>query len=180
MPLFGKEALQKLRTLFGEEPAAVGELWAETRIFGEIDDGSAGPRLRVFRGPHHEFEPGLSAESRAHGARFKGHIQGAFLESPIAGGPARLAQGQQFGVAGRVPEFHAAVPGTGDDLGIANHHGADRDLAALAGSFGLRHRLGHEPMVVVVENPVRKHVGSIAKGPLSGPPVAFNEIEYAT
>lgn len=129
----------------------------EAAVAGEVDHRPARTRFRIVGAPDHQPDPRLATGGDAHGTGFEGHVEGAVLESEIAGERRRLADRQNLGMCRRIVEIASAIAGPADDLTRTNDHGPDRNLIALR----RRRRLGqsgrHEAAVLVIENPIGKH-----------------------
>jgi hypothetical protein len=75
----------------------------------------------------------------------------------------------------------STVSSPGEDLAAAGDDGADRDLSAQCGGFGLGHGFCHATPVVVVEDPIREHRTRITKGLRIPEPFEFEfEMLYFT
>jgi hypothetical protein len=168
LPLFGKEAAEQLSTPLSFEAPAVGQWWTEARIGSQIDHGTEGAGTFIFCAPDHELEPSLSARCGAHWTGFEGDVEGAVRKSPIANITTSLSESDDLGVSRWIGLLPPTIPGAGDDHPTAGNDSAHRNLSVSSGRLGLRYGSRHEGAIIVVKNPVRKHLSRITKGPRTG------------
>jgi len=106
--------------------------------FPAVQDTAA---LRVAGTEDHAADTCKTDRGGAHGARLKRDIEIAVGNALRPGGPAAVADGQDFGMGGGVGVFNGSVTGPGNNLAgfIVHEDGPDRHFVAVGGGLGLGH-----------------------------------------
>jgi hypothetical protein len=88
-----------------------------------------GTSLRIFRSVHKARDTRVNCGSRAHRARFNCSKQLAVAKPVITDVSSSLAEGDNFGVCGRIAIRQVAVPASSDDATGADDDRSYRDFA---------------------------------------------------
>lgn len=121
---------------------------------GDLVDGEGAAEEAHFGiggGEDDAAEAGHDGGAAAHGARFFGDVEGAFVEAPVAEACGGGGDGEDFGVGGGVVEGFDAVVGGGDGGIAVGDDGADGDFVGLPGLESLVVGEGHEILVIATE-----------------------------
>ena len=112
-----------------------------------MHDGVNRARFWIIRAVDQALNARVHQGSGTHRARLNCSKQFAGAEAMVTNDCARLAQGDDFGVRGRVVIGEIAIPAAGDDPAIANNNGADGNFSGLEGPLCGGERLQHEEFV---------------------------------
>ncbi len=85
--------------------------------------------LRIRRAVHQPVDPGVDHRPEAHRARFEGDVEGGAADPVVGRGAAGTAQGDNFGVSGRVVRRDRPIAARTENLTGTDHDRPDRHLA---------------------------------------------------
>jgi len=94
----------------------------------DVNHPSSRSRLRIRTSENHPADSRIDDCAGAHRTRFLGHVEIAFIQSPITNHTFSLRYREHFGVCCRILQGFNLVPGSCDDLLLADDYCADRDL----------------------------------------------------
>ncbi len=93
-------------------------------------------RFGIGGGKDEPLEARVDHGSRAHGAWFERHVEGAAVEPVIAQRYRRRAHGHDLGVCGRVVVAQNAILAAADDHVFVDGHGPDGHLSGFGSRTG--------------------------------------------
>jgi hypothetical protein len=99
-------------------------------VIDHLQNRMDGAGFRVVRSVDQAAEAGVKGRSRAHGARLNCSKQFARAQTMITEVPSSFAQGDHFGVRGRIVVGDIAIPSASHDLARLHH---DRAYGHLSG-----------------------------------------------
>jgi hypothetical protein len=123
-----EETLQHLSALGFSDAGSDFALMIQGRHLQDVNHSSSRSRFRIRTSEDHSAQSRINDCAGAHWARFLGHVQIAFVQSPIANRTFSLRYCEHFGVGCGILQGFDLVPGSGDDLLLANDYCTDRDL----------------------------------------------------
>jgi hypothetical protein len=136
-----------------QDSALVGVGVVQTRIGGEVVEGTGGAGFGILGGINEAtYASGVKGAS-AHGAGFEGGVECAAGEAPAAELAGGATEGEELGVGRRVFQCLAFVVGRRQDLSILGDHGADGYLSPLGSQRGLFEGAAHQAQVSLCFGP---------------------------
>ncbi len=126
-----------------QDSGGVGVSVVQAGVRGEVVEGTGGAGFGVGGSVDEAVYTGGVEGAGAHGARFEGGVEGAAGEAPGPEYVGGAAEGEKFGVGGRVFGRLALIVGDRQDLLSPGDHGADGDLATFGSSCGLFEGAAH-------------------------------------
>lgn len=116
----------------------------------QVEQAARRTALGIRAPEDHPPEPRVDDRSRAHRARFLGHVEIAFVQSPVLQHALSLGNREHFRMGGGVLEgLDLVVRPADDSLLPVDDDGADRHFPGGIGSSGLTQGFLHEPLVAL-------------------------------
>jgi hypothetical protein len=142
-----------------QDSALVRVCVVQTRIGGEVVEGTGGPGFGILGGVDEATYAGGVEGTGAHGAGFEGGVEGAAGEAPAAELASGATEGEELGVGRRVFQGLAFVVGLRQDLSILGDHGADGYLSPLGSQRGLFESAAHKAQIPLCFEPRLRRPG---------------------
>jgi hypothetical protein len=142
-----------------QDSALVGVGVVQTRIGGEVVEGTGGAGFGILGSVDEATYAGGVEGTGAHGAGFEGGVEGAAGEAPateLAGG---ATESEELGVGRRVFQGLAFVVGRRQDLSILGDHGADGYLSPLGSQRGRFEGEAHKAQIPLCFGPRLRRPG---------------------
>ncbi len=130
-----------------QDPAGVGVGVVEAGVSGEVVEGTGSACFGIWGGIDQAAYAGNVEGTGTHEAGLEGGIEGTAGKAPAPRASGGAAEGEEFGMGGRVFRDLAFVVGGSQDLLSSGDHGAYRDLAQLGGTRGLLESTTHKPQI---------------------------------
>ena len=138
-----EELAQQCPALVGQHAGADLRPVVQARLGKQIEHRSSRAALRVGRAVDDAVQPRVQDGAGAHGTGLQRGDQRAAIQSVVAQGLRRRAQGEHFGVGRRVVGADRGVVAGGDHTAILEHDRAHRHLAQGGGGLCLLQRQAH-------------------------------------
>ena len=103
--------------------------------------------FRVVRAVNQALDASMHQCSRTHRARLNCSKQGAVPQAVVTKRRSRLAQCDNLGMSSWIGVRDVAIPSTPDNVAVAKHNRADRDLAGFQGTLRSAQGLFHPNFV---------------------------------
>jgi hypothetical protein len=142
---------QALRARVAEDAVGYQEPVVQARVSSDREEGLHGPCFRIVAAVYHPRDARLDESTRAHRARFEGHVRDRAVEPPapqaLRGGSERDHLGVRRGIVQRLAPI---VPTCELEATGGDQDAADRDLPGLSRRVGLGERSAHPPFIYLV------------------------------
>lgn len=147
LSLLLKEAGEHVAAGFAEDAAVGFGLVVEAGILEKLKEAVDGAGFGVRGAVDDERYSRKQNGAGAHRARFKGDVQSAVGQAPIADTGGGLRDGDHLGVGGRVAQLLALIVGRSNDASVANDDRTDGNFFLGFGGGGFYNRPLHEKFV---------------------------------
>ena len=171
----GKETLQQLAALVGQQPPLHDRLVVEPPLGRQIQHPAAHAGLGVRGAEHHPADTGVQHRAQAHHARLQRHIERGFAHPIVAQLLGRHPQGADLGMRRRIMTADGMVVAGGDHLPRLHQHGAHRHLTMQLRIQRLIHRQAHHCMIKLAERRLRRGQRSLVRLVHHAPPAACTQ-----
>jgi len=122
------------------------------RVLEQIQQTAPRAVLGGRASKNHPLEADMDHGPGTHRARLLGHIELAFIESPVIHHALRLSNSQHLGMRGGILESLNLVESAGNNPALMGHHGPDGDLLGVGCPEGLANGFAHKILVAMKVN----------------------------